>query len=82
MSKNGLVVDGEGWFVVNARESRWKNEGPLGAYWRMAAAYKAGFVLNLLSLNDGAQAPTASSATHAPRALRVQTGSCITGCMF
>jgi quercetin dioxygenase-like cupin family protein len=32
MSKNGLVVDGEGWFVVNARESRWKDEGPLGAY--------------------------------------------------
>src|SRR5215470_6775715 len=32
MSKNGLVVDGEGWFVVNARESRWKDEGPLGSY--------------------------------------------------
>lgn len=32
MSKNGLVVDGEGWFVVNARESRWKEEGPLGSY--------------------------------------------------
>jgi hypothetical protein len=32
MSKNGLVVDGEGWFVMNARESRWKNEGPLGSY--------------------------------------------------
>jgi uncharacterized cupin superfamily protein len=31
-SRNGLVVDGEGWFVVNARESRWKNEGPLGFY--------------------------------------------------
>ena len=31
-SKNGLVTDGEGWFVVNARESRWREEGPLGAY--------------------------------------------------
>ena len=31
-SKNGLVVDGAGWFVVNARESRWKDEGPLGSY--------------------------------------------------
>jgi quercetin dioxygenase-like cupin family protein len=31
-SKNGLVVDGEGWFVVNARASRWKDEGPLGSY--------------------------------------------------
>jgi uncharacterized cupin superfamily protein len=32
MSKHGLVVDGEGWFVINARDSRWKKEGPLGAY--------------------------------------------------
>ena len=32
MTKNGLVVDGEGWFIVNARESRWKQEGPLGFY--------------------------------------------------
>ena len=32
MSKNGLVVDGEGWFVVNARESRWRDEGALGSY--------------------------------------------------
>jgi uncharacterized cupin superfamily protein len=32
MSKNGLVTDGEGWFVVNARESRWRDEGPLGSY--------------------------------------------------
>src|SRR5690349_17608359 len=31
-SRNGLVVDGEGWFVLNARESRWKDEGPLGSY--------------------------------------------------
>jgi uncharacterized cupin superfamily protein len=32
MSKNGLVVDGAGWFILNARESRWRNEGPLGSY--------------------------------------------------
>lgn len=32
LSKNGLVVDGEGWFVINARESRWRNEGPLGLF--------------------------------------------------
>jgi uncharacterized cupin superfamily protein len=32
MTKNGLVVDVEGWFVMNARESRWKSEGPLGSY--------------------------------------------------
>ena len=32
MTRNGLVVDSEGWFVLNARESRWKSEGPLGRY--------------------------------------------------
>jgi len=32
MSRNGLVTDGEGWFVVNARESRWRDEGPLGSF--------------------------------------------------
>ena len=32
MTKNGVVVDGDGWFVVNARESRWKHEGSLGFY--------------------------------------------------
>ena len=32
LSKNGLVVDGEGWFIVNVRESRWRDEGPLGSY--------------------------------------------------
>ena len=31
-TKNGLVVDGAGWFVLNARDSRWKDEGPLGRY--------------------------------------------------
>ena len=32
MSKHGLVVDGDGWFVLNARQSRWRSEGPLGSY--------------------------------------------------
>ena len=31
-SRMAQVVDGDGWFVVNARESRWKDEGPLGSY--------------------------------------------------
>jgi uncharacterized cupin superfamily protein len=26
----GLVPDGEGWFVVNAAETRWRDYGPLG----------------------------------------------------
>jgi uncharacterized cupin superfamily protein len=32
MSRNGLVADADGWFVLNARESRWRDDGPLGVY--------------------------------------------------
>ena len=38
-AKNGLVVDGEGWFILNARESRvWKGKGRLVTLYR---AFKA-----------------------------------------
>ena len=30
-TENGLVPEGEGWFVVNAREARWFDRGPRGA---------------------------------------------------
>jgi uncharacterized cupin superfamily protein len=30
-TRYGLVPDGDGWFVVNARETRWRDYGPLGA---------------------------------------------------
>jgi uncharacterized cupin superfamily protein len=30
-TKFGLVTDGDGWFVLNARDSRWRDYGPLGA---------------------------------------------------
>jgi mannose-6-phosphate isomerase-like protein (cupin superfamily) len=29
-TKHGLVADVEGWFVLNARESRWRDYGPMG----------------------------------------------------
>jgi quercetin dioxygenase-like cupin family protein len=31
-TKFGLVADEEGWFVVNAREARWRDSGPFGTY--------------------------------------------------
>ena len=31
-TKYGLVNDGEGWFVVNAREARWRERDTLGVY--------------------------------------------------
>jgi len=30
-TKYGLVADVDGWFVLNARDSRWRDYGPLGA---------------------------------------------------
>jgi uncharacterized cupin superfamily protein len=31
-TKFGLVADGDGWFVLNARESRWRDTGHFGHY--------------------------------------------------
>ena len=31
-TEHGLVPKGEGWFMLNAREARWLDGGPLGAY--------------------------------------------------
>ena len=31
-TKFGLAPEGEGWFVVNARDTRWREWGPLGCY--------------------------------------------------
>ena len=31
-TRHGLVADGDGWFVLNARESRWRDAGHFGRY--------------------------------------------------
>ena len=31
-TKHGLVADGDGWFVLNARESRWRDTGRFGFF--------------------------------------------------
>ena len=31
-TKHGLVADGDGWFVINAADSRWNDTGPFGFY--------------------------------------------------
>jgi mannose-6-phosphate isomerase-like protein (cupin superfamily) len=31
-TRYGLVADVDGWFVVNAREARWRDSGPFGVY--------------------------------------------------
>jgi quercetin dioxygenase-like cupin family protein len=53
-SKNGLVVDGDGWFVLNARESRWKDEGPLGSYCTFEGKRRfPHFGINITALEPG-----------------------------
>jgi uncharacterized cupin superfamily protein len=32
VTRFGLCPDGEGWFVLNARECRWRDAGPLGRF--------------------------------------------------
>ena len=32
LTKYGLVPEGDGWFVVNARDNRWRDTGPLGVF--------------------------------------------------
>ncbi len=51
MTKNGLVVDDACWFVVNARESRWRDEGPQGLYCNFEGKRRfpqLGFNINVL----------------------------------
>lgn len=31
-TKHGLVADGDGWYVINAADSRWNDSGPFGFY--------------------------------------------------
>jgi uncharacterized cupin superfamily protein len=31
-TKHGLVADGDGWFVINAQQSRWRDTGHFGFY--------------------------------------------------
>jgi uncharacterized cupin superfamily protein len=53
-TKYGLVTDGEGWFVLNARESRWRDFGPLGANCDFEGKWPfKGFGINVNVLNPG-----------------------------
>jgi quercetin dioxygenase-like cupin family protein len=50
-TKFGLVADVDGWFVLNARDSRWRDYGPLGAscnFEGKRAFRQLGFNINVL----------------------------------
>jgi uncharacterized cupin superfamily protein len=53
-SPHGLVPAGEGWFVVNARDARWLDDGPLGVYTPFAGVARFPQIgINLAVLQPG-----------------------------
>jgi uncharacterized cupin superfamily protein len=51
---HGLVPEAEGWFVVNARDARWLDDGPLGVYTPFAGEVRFPKVgINLAVLEPG-----------------------------
>ena len=77
MSKNGLVTAGEGWFVVNARESRWRDEGPLGSFCTFEGKRRfPHFGINISVLEPG-QPMAMYHRENAQEAFLVLEGTCV-----
>jgi uncharacterized cupin superfamily protein len=77
MSKNGLVTDGEGWFVVNARDSRWREAGPLGAYCTFEGKRRfPHFGINISVLEPG-EAMARYHRENAQEGFLVLSGGCV-----
>ncbi len=75
-SKNGLVTDGEGWFVVNSRESRWRDEGQLGSYCTFEGKRRfPHFGINISVLEPG-ETMAMYHRENAQEAFLVLAGSC------
>jgi quercetin dioxygenase-like cupin family protein len=77
-TKYGLVYDGEGWFVVNARETRWRDDGrPFGSYCDFEGKRRFGQIgISLYVLRPG----EVMSLYHRERAQEgflVLTGECL-----
>jgi uncharacterized cupin superfamily protein len=76
-TKNGLVPDGQGWFVVNARESRWRDGGPLGVFCTFEGRQRfrqLGITLNVL---EPGQPMAMYHRERAQEGLLVITGECL-----
>ena len=53
-TENGLVPEGEGWFVVSAREARWFESDPFGEYTRFEGDVRfSEYGINLSVLHPG-----------------------------
>ena len=52
-TEHGLVPQGDGWYVLNARESRWFDRGPRGAVTLLVEDEQAQVGVNLFALGPG-----------------------------
>ena len=76
-TKNGLVPEGTGWFVVNARDSRWRDGGPLGFYCTFEGRQRfpqLGITLNVL---EPGQPMAMYHRENAQEGFLVITGECV-----
>jgi uncharacterized cupin superfamily protein len=77
MSKNGVVADGDGWFVLNARESRWRDEGQLGRYCTFEGKRRFPQLGINVSVLEPGQAMGMYHAEKAQEAFLVLAGECL-----
>jgi uncharacterized cupin superfamily protein len=76
-TKHGLVADGDGWFVINARESRWRDAGHFGRYCDFEGKRRfRQFGLNLSILQPG-QPIGLYHSERAQEAFLVLSGECL-----
>jgi uncharacterized cupin superfamily protein len=76
-TKYGLVADVDGWFVLNARDSRWRDTGPLGFYCNFEGKRpfrQLGFNVNIL---EPGQALGRYHRENAQEAFLVVAGTCL-----
>jgi uncharacterized cupin superfamily protein len=77
MSRNGLVTDGPGWFVVNARESRWRETGPLGALCTFEGKRRFRELGINISVLEPGEAMARYHRENAQEAFLVLSGTCV-----
>jgi uncharacterized cupin superfamily protein len=76
-TKYGLAPDGEGWFVVSAREIRWRKWGPLGVYCDFEGKRRFPQLGINLSVLEPGQSLGRYHAENAQEDFLVLAGSCV-----
>jgi uncharacterized cupin superfamily protein len=77
MTKFGLMPDGEGWFVVSAREIRWRDWGPLGVFCTFEGKRRFPQLGINISLLEPGQSLGRYHAENAQEGFLVVAGQCV-----